>query len=218
MIDVRAILREFQTIRPAGGFPVLLSDPPWDYRNWSSKGDGKGAKNHYDCLPIEEIARLPVEALAAKNAALFLWCTWPMAMEWRTVIEAWGFKFSGLAWEWIKFNPETGRYAFGPGYGTRKNLEPCLLCTRGNPPLRDRGPGTFWGVNEIPDGIHSIRDFIEWNPQDCIRSPLREHSRKPDEQYDRIETLFGGPYCELFSRSERARWHSWGNDTGRWAA
>lgn len=39
----------------------------------------------------------------------------------------------------------------------------------------------------------------------------REHSRKPDEQYDIIESCSPGPYLELFSRGVRKGWTAWGN-------
>ena len=32
----------------------------------------------------------------------------------------------------------------------------------------------------------------------------REHSRKPDEQYERIERLVDGPYLEMFEAPERS--------------
>ncbi len=43
-----------------------------------------------------------------------------------------------------------------------------------------------------------------------IGSRKREHSRKPDEQYDIIEACSPGPYLELFARGERNGWVSWG--------
>jgi N6-adenosine-specific RNA methylase IME4 len=43
-----------------------------------------------------------------------------------------------------------------------------------------------------------------------IVSPRREHSRKPDEAYERIEALCDGPYLELFARSSRPGWDRWG--------
>ena len=43
-------------------------------------------------------------------------------------------------------------------------------------------------------------------------APRQEHSRKPDEVYDRIEQLLEGPYVELFARRERKGWDSWGNE------
>jgi hypothetical protein len=44
-----------------------------------------------------------------------------------------------------------------------------------------------------------------------ILSPRREHSRKPDEIYERIEELVEGPYIELFARASRDGWESWGD-------
>lgn len=208
-----ALAMEFADLRAAGGFRVILADPPWDFANYSAKGEAKNPKQHYHCMTVDEICALPVELLAADDCALFLWCTWPLMPAWNQVIEAWGFRYAGLAWEWIKFNPETGKYAFGPGYGTRKNLEPCLLATRGEPPLRHR-TGPFFGQSQVPEGVRSVRDFIAAMPLDAIRAPRREHSRKPKEQYERIETLFAGPYVELFARQRRPGWEAWGDQVG----
>ena len=46
----------------------------------------------------------------------------------------------------------------------------------------------------------------------------REHSRKPDCVYNRIEELLPGPYLEMFSCTDRDVWDALGNDTGRWQA
>jgi N6-adenosine-specific RNA methylase IME4 len=43
-------------------------------------------------------------------------------------------------------------------------------------------------------------------------SPRREHSRKPEEAYARIEALCEGPYLELFARAPRPGWDSWGRE------
>jgi N6-adenosine-specific RNA methylase IME4 len=45
-----------------------------------------------------------------------------------------------------------------------------------------------------------------------VMSPVREHSRKPDEVHDRIERLLAGPYLEMFARKERNNWTTWGNE------
>lgn len=207
------ILAEFQRLRPAGGFKTILADPPWEYESRSSAGMTKSAQNHYDCQDLEWMCSLPVAALAGEDCALFMWCTWPLMPIWLRVITAWGFEYSGLAWEWIKYNQETGKYAFGPGYGTRKNLEPCLLATRGAPSLRQ--PLSFFGIGGEKAESHSVRDFMFAMPLNCIRAVRREHSRKPEEQYERIETMFDGPMVELFSRSSRKGWAAWGNETGK---
>jgi N6-adenosine-specific RNA methylase IME4 len=137
---------------------------------------------------VAEIAALPVAEIMAPNSVLFLWTTFPLIFEAKTVIEAWGFEHSGLAWIWLKFNSGTGKYAFGTGYGTRKNCEPCLLARRGSPRLLNR----------------RTRDFIV--------APRREHSRKPDEQYGLIESLFPGPYLELYARQQWPGWTAWGDE------
>ena len=167
-----------------------MADPPWEFATYSSKGHGKSAQKHYGCQGIEWIKSLDVKSVAADDCALFIWCTWPTMPIWAEVVDAWGFKYSGLAWEWIKQNPKTGKFAFGTGYGTRKNLEPCLLARRGKPKLLSR----------------SQRDFMF--------APRREHSRKPDEQYDRIERMYEGPYLELFGRPHNIRegWTTLGNE------
>jgi len=178
---------------PRNHYGVLLSDPPWTFKVRSSKGLAKSAQAHYDCMTEEDICNLPVGSLAAKDAALFMWATWPTLPQAFKVIDAWGFTYKGLAWEWIKFNPATGKYAFGTGYGTRKNVEPCLLATRGAPTRLSA----------------SVRDII--------MSPRREHSRKPPEQYDNIQALFKGPYLELFGRHRQPGWDAWGNQVLTWS-
>jgi N6-adenosine-specific RNA methylase IME4 len=44
----------------------------------------------------------------------------------------------------------------------------------------------------------------------CSRK--REHSRKPEEQYQIIEACSPGPYLELFGRGVRRNWATWGNE------
>lgn len=176
---------------PMGPFRVVSADPPWPFETFSEAGQGKSPSQHYPTMSVEELCEMNVRDVAADDCALFIWTTWPNIFETEKVIRAWGFEYSGLAWEWIKRNPKTGKYAFGGGYGTRKNLEPCLLARRGSPAVLDR----------------SVRDFLY--------APRREHSRKPDEHFERVEKLFRGPYLELFSREARPGWTAWGNETDR---
>ncbi|MBF0249939.1 MAG: hypothetical protein HQL35_04835 [Alphaproteobacteria bacterium] len=210
------MVRDFTALRPSGGFRVISADPAWRFKTYSEKGQDKCPD--YDTMTIGEIRDMPVEILAAKDCVLFLWVTWPMMPDWNSVIESWGFEYAGLAWEWRKFNPVTGKYAFGPGYGTRKNLEPCLLATRGNPQLKPELPDDLFGLGRVPEGVRSVRDWIECWPDEEIRAPRDvEHSRKPDEQYERIETLFDGPYVELFARQKWPGWRGWGKEYGKLA-
>jgi N6-adenosine-specific RNA methylase IME4 len=166
---------------------VILIDPPWHFKTRSPKGAGRSARQHYDTMTLDEIKALPVADYAADDCALFMWVTWPMIFEAKAVLEAWGFTYSGLAWEWIKYNDRTGKWAIGLGYGTRKNVEPCILARRGRPKRLD----------------NRVRDILY--------GPAREHSRKPDVQYDRIERLYAGPYLEMFARQRWPGWNQWGD-------
>ena len=47
--------------------------------------------------------------------------------------------------------------------------------------------------------------------ENIIVKQKREHSRKPDEQYELIESCSSGPYLELFARGSRPKWQCWGN-------
>jgi N6-adenosine-specific RNA methylase IME4 len=49
--------------------------------------------------------------------------------------------------------------------------------------------------------------------ENIISSEKREHSRKPDEQYDLIEACSFGERLELFARGPRPGWTVWGNQS-----
>ena len=46
-----------------------------------------------------------------------------------------------------------------------------------------------------------------------IETRKREHSRKPDEQYELIEACSPGPHLELFARHPRKGWSVWGDES-----
>jgi N6-adenosine-specific RNA methylase IME4 len=50
---------------------------------------------------------------------------------------------------------------------------------------------------------------------EVILAPIREHSRKPDEAYRRVERYCAGPYLDLFSRESRTGWDAWGDELGK---
>ena len=79
----------------------------------------------------------------------------------------------------------------GLGYWSRKQSEICWLATKGKPKRLNA----------------DVREIIE--------APTREHSRKPDEIYSRIERLVDGPYLEMFARQQWPGWDSWGNEVDK---
>lgn len=170
-----------------GDYRVILADPPWKFSTYSSKGKGRSAEAWYDCLSLRDIMALPAEEQAADDCVLFLWVTDPFLQAAFDVIKAWGFIYKTVGFYWAKQDIKSG-WPIGTGYWTRANPEQCLLATRGKPKRRDAG----------------VRKLIV--------APRREHSRKPDETYDRIERLCEGPYLELFARQRREGWDAWGDE------
>ncbi len=176
-------------------YKAIYADPPWYFRNFSAKGTGRAPISHYDVLTLEELKALPVADYADKNCALFLWVTDPMLPEGIELMRAWGFKFKTIAFHWVKLNKnaaskkvEDDPFFTGLGYWTRANPELCLLGTRGSP-------------RRISKDVRRL-----------LVSERREHSRKPDEIYDRIERLVDGPYLELFARKRRKGWDASGKE------
>jgi len=174
-------------------YKVIYADPPWTFGTYSRKGKGRSPEAYYDCMSLADIEALPVAEWAAEHCALFLWTTDPMLEKAFAVIRAWGFTYKTIGFYWVKLNKSATRPVFGAsdfftglGFWTRANPELCLLATRGHPRRRRA---------DVPK---------------LIVSPRREHSRKPDEVYDRIEALCEGPYLEMFARSERPGWRPWG--------
>ena len=171
-------------------YDVILADPPWSYRAWSKKCNSKSAEHHYSTLPLERICAIPVDDIAARNCALFLWAVWPSLFEYvPAVLDAWGFSYRACAFVWLKTLKHGPGFRTGLGYYTRAASEPCLLAIRGRTPVADHS------VNQV------------------IYAPTTRHSAKPMEQYGKIERLFpGARKIELFARNRQPGWDVWGNE------
>jgi len=191
-------------------YGTILCDAPWRYETWNkptaiprgrSGGTNVSADVHYSTMTTDEIAALPVLDLATEDCCLFMWATWPMLKAAMRVIEAWSFSYKTCAFDWMKgngsqidmFRDDLDTH-MGMGFWTRANSEPCLLATRGKPKRSNA---------DVRMGIFE---------------PRRQHSRKPDCVYERIERLVVGPRVELFARTERSDWSSWGNETSKFKA
>ena len=174
---------------PKGPFSCIVADPPWGFKTWSGKRGTphRTANDHYSTMTKLELQALPVADSCAKDCALFMWCVSSHIDEAIELGKAWGFKSKSLAFVWVK-TTRAGFPKIGMGYWTRQQAEICLLFTRGKPKRRSKG----------------VRQLIT--------SPRREHSRKPDAIYRRIEQLVDGPYLEMFARQGWPGWAAWGND------
>lgn len=192
---------------PRGEAGVVYADPPWHFKTYNEKGRQrspdwrpfKGSPSkHYATMSAEEIAGLPVSDLAAPDSCLFLWICWPLLAEAMALIAAWGFEYKTCAFAWTKAHAgqvemfrDDSDVQVGMGYWTRSNSEVCLLATRGRPKR------------------------LRADVRQAIIEPRRQHSRKPACVYERIERLVAGPYVELFARTTRPGWKSWGNEVGK---
>jgi site-specific DNA-methyltransferase (adenine-specific) len=186
-------------------YNIIYTDPPWKYNlraNHKTRFRG-GACGYYNLMTMEEIKALPVPDLADKNCALFMWCTFPYLEDQIKLFNHWGFKYKTVAFTWIKTNKnsETNQMGFftpkvkpffGVGYYTKSNAEICLLGIKGK-------------MKPISNKVSS-----------AIISPIREHSRKPDEARERIVQLFGDiPRIEMFARQQTQGWDTWGNEVDK---
>lgn len=171
-------------------FASILADPPWRFTNRT----GKVAPEHrrlarYATMTLDDICGLPVEDLAANTAHLYLWTPNALLPEALKVMEAWGFSYKANI-VWHKVRKDGGSDGRGVGFYFRNVTELLLFGTRGKN-ARTLSPGR--------------------SQVNMMQSRKREHSRKPDEQYEVIEACSPGPYLELFARGERAGWTTWGN-------
>ena len=178
---------------PRHHYGAILADPPWPFATWSHKGQGRSGEAHYRTMSHAEIEALPVKKLALPNSVLFLWIVQTQIPQAVRLVEAWGFSLKSLAFLWIKADrlplfPNDVVTQMGMGKWTRAEAEQCWLATKGK-----------------PTRLHA-------NVRQMIDDRRRQHSRKPDGIHERIERLVAGPYLELFARSRRKDWDSWGNE------
>jgi N6-adenosine-specific RNA methylase IME4 len=174
-----------------GGFRCIHADPPIRYRSNSRERPGRNAMAHYRCYDYRDFEALPVADVAADNAWLALWVPGPWLVLGAHVplMRAWGFEPSGMGFVWIKLNRSGKGFFWGLGHGTRKNAEYCVLGRRGKP-------------ERLSKAVHEI-----------IMSPVRAHSQKPVEIYERLEAFCVGPLLDLFARQHREGWTVYGDQT-----
>lgn len=205
------LLHEFCQMRPAGGFDLIMADPPWSFQNFSAKGEGKNPKAHYACMPLDEIVAMPVSALAAQDCLLWMWAVNPMVPQALRVIDAWGFEVKTFG-AWVKRTAH-GKDAFGTGYLFRSSSEPIILATRGAPKVTRATRSTVASY----DVSANARAGDGWPASVItIEACVREHSRKPAEAFAAAEALMpDARRIELFSRQPRPGWAAWGNEVDK---
>jgi N6-adenosine-specific RNA methylase IME4 len=173
----------------------MLIDPPWRFASNSDAKPGRNTRRHYPTMRLEELMALPVREIAAKDCHLFLWATGPHLVQAFQLMAHWGFRYSALGFVWVKLKRTAEERLFysvddlhvGLGLTTRHNAELVLLAKRGHP-------------KRLAKDVREI-----------IVAPVREHSRKPQQVYERIEAYCDGPRLDVFPGRPRVGWTQWGD-------
>lgn len=190
------------TADPTTRYRCIVADPPWPFE-WRGGGkrrvNGRGESHRnakasvrslpYRTMTVEQIASLPVDALAAPDAHLYLWVPDRLLIDGTgaRVANAWGFS-PGRLLIWHK----TG---FGLGTFPRPQHEAMIVCKRG----------------ALPFGVVDAGSVQAWKL--AYENGARKHSAKPDGALDLIERASPGPRVELFARRARFGWDYWGDES-----
>ncbi len=171
-------------------FATILADPPWQFTNRTGKMAPEHKRlNRYQTMTLEDIVGLPVANIAAETAHLYLWVPNALLPDGLKVLDAWGFTYkTNLIW--FKTRKDGGPDGRGVGFYFRNVTEMILFGVRGK------------NARTLDAGRKQVN---------LIAQMKREHSRKPDEQYEIIESCSSGPYLEMFARGTRKGWNTWGN-------
>jgi N6-adenosine-specific RNA methylase IME4 len=158
-------------------YGAITIDPPSRFSSYTSiqsqnPSSRRDNERHYRVATLSELAALPIRDLAAPSGChLFVWSSGPFLVQAIKLIELWGFQYSSRAFTWLKtkrgwdgISPlAASDFPIGLGLTTRSQSEFVLLARRGNCRRQRK----------------DVRELI--------LAPRREHSRKPDEFYRRVE-------------------------------
>ena len=168
-------------------YKIIYADPPWQYQD-KSKHRG-GAERHYGTMSISDLKKMNVNALADDDCILLMWATFPQLKDAISLMEAWGFRYKTIGFNWVKRNKIADSWFWGMGNWTRSNSEICLIGIKGKP-------------KRIGKGVHSVID-----------NRIMRHSKKPDIVRDKIVELCGDvPRLEMFAREKADGWDAFGDE------
>lgn len=176
-------------------YRLIVCDPPWNFTLRETDATHRG-RCPYPAMSDEQILNLPIGSIAHQNSYLLLWVTnnhLPLGFR---CLERWGFTYKSI-FTWVKTTKasteQEPKVNFGIGHYGRNCTEHFLVATKGNP-----GSFTSHGLTNVPNTIFASRS---------------KHSEKPSEFWtvaDRLAEKLGGSRIELFARSKRDGWDSWG--------
>jgi N6-adenosine-specific RNA methylase IME4 len=169
-----------EIVEAGAKFATIVIDPPWD---WGDEGDQDQlgrARPDYATMSLEQLCELPVDNLADDDCHIYLWITNRSLPKGFRLLTEWGFRYI-TAITWAKPH-------FGMGNYFRGQTEHILFGVKGSQPLKRKDASTLFSAPRGKGG----------------------HSSKPIEFLEFVETCSPGPYLEMFSRSHRDGWTTWG--------
>lgn len=165
---------------PKGQYSVIAIDPPWKFDARADDETHRG-RITYPPMELDEIKQLVIPA--AKDCILFMWAPASFVADGAAaeVVRAWGF-IPKTTWTWIKLTADEAPRLTVGNWG-RGGTEHVIVAIKGKP---------------LGDFSHDPNWFA---------APIREHSRKPDEFFERVMKTCSHPAkLEMFAREERRGW------------
>ena len=177
-------------------YDVVLADPPWQYHG--AKDKWGAAEKFYHTMSDDDLVNFRgVSDRLSPRGVAFVWATCPRLDFAIHCIEKWGLHYRGVAFVWVKARKDglpIGAQGVRPSI-VKPTTELVLACSR----IARGRPMTL-----ASEGVSQV-----------VMAPRREHSRKPDEVYERIEALYPvATRIALFARHRRAGWDAWGDELG----
>lgn len=186
---------------PLFAYNVVVIDPPWPWATWSAAGQEKSSEAQYVTMSMDDIARLRVGDLLAPGGVLVMWGTWPLIDRQAAIMRGWGVPpVTGGVWA---KRTASGKLRWGTGYVLRSVCEPFLV---------GRLEGAAIAKGRVPNLVETLADA-------ALDGLAREHSRKPEEFFQLIETLVpAGRRADIFSRQRRPGWDAFGFELDKFEA
>ncbi len=189
-------------------YDIVYIDPPWQFnaRNNTGTSFGGGAMKHYPTMTMTEIAELDFTLIMKPNALMYCWVTLAKLDECIKAIAKKNLVYVTTGFVWIKTNklgnptPQTGinvfsnneyrKVFYGVGNYTASNAEICLIFRKGK-------------MIKHKQKVSQV-----------IISPIAEHSKKPLEAYQLLETMYPAAEfdkIEIFARTSAHQFDVVGN-------
>ena len=174
---------------PVETFETIVLDLPWPMAKIERDVRPNQVIFDYPTMSEEALRAFsePLNRMAANDCHLFMWTTQKFLLLALELIEHYGFRYV-LTMVWHKAG------GFQPTGLPQFNCEFAIYARKGTPKFV------------------STQGFFC-----CLNGPRREHSRKPDEFYEMIRLVTGGPRIDVFSREAREGFAQYGNETAKFA-